>query len=388
MLATDPATAPRLLEQTATGRRRYVHAVAIYLAVRAVSVTMLAVLADHNGQTLMDRLTAWDGWWYTNLAEHGYAMTDTLDAAGQPYTDAPMAFFPLYPAFVGIVERLPGLDFATAAVLFNVGAGAAVACALLRIGERVTDRPRAGLVLVALFAGAPMAITLSMAYTEALFVALAAWALVGVLERNWLLAGVCCAFAGLTRSTALVLIVVVVAAAAAAVAVRHGRDRWPAVVCVVVAPLGLAGYWAAVYRRTGGSWQAIELRGWNTRFDWGAESAQYILDMLTRDGSVMQTLTVLLLLGALVLAGVCVASRIPWPLAGFGIGVLLLVVGTAGLPAAKVRFLLPSLAVLLVPVAVGLAARRPATIVATLAGVTLAGSWFSAHSLTAWHYAM
>jgi hypothetical protein len=74
-----------------------------------------------------------------------------------------------------------------------------------------------GLVLVALWAGAPMAIVLTMPYTEGLFVALAAWALVGVLEQKWWLAGVCTVFAGLVRSIALALIAVVVVAAGIAV---------------------------------------------------------------------------------------------------------------------------------------------------------------------------
>ena len=61
---------------------------------------------------------------------------------------------------------------------------------LTRLGELVPGGSRrAGLLLVGLFAAAPMGVVLSMTYTEALFCALTAWALVGVLRRQWVLAG-------------------------------------------------------------------------------------------------------------------------------------------------------------------------------------------------------
>ncbi|EME51978.1 hypothetical protein [Amycolatopsis decaplanina] len=67
----------------------------VFLAVRVVSVVMLTAMAAQRGLPVIDRLTAWDGQWYLQLAEHGYrGMTGTLDAAGQPYADAPLGFFP------------------------------------------------------------------------------------------------------------------------------------------------------------------------------------------------------------------------------------------------------------------------------------------------------
>jgi hypothetical protein len=59
------------------------------------------------GTTLADRLTAWDGQWYLRIATYGYAdLPGTVDAASQPYPDAPMVFFPLYPALVSAVKLL------------------------------------------------------------------------------------------------------------------------------------------------------------------------------------------------------------------------------------------------------------------------------------------
>jgi len=56
-------------------------------------------------------------------------------------------------------------------------------------------------VLAALFAASPMAVVLSMTYSEALFCAFAVWSLAFLLDRRWLWAGVCCALSGLVRPT-------------------------------------------------------------------------------------------------------------------------------------------------------------------------------------------
>lgn len=366
----------------------YPKAIVLYIAVRTFGTLILAGLADYHGGTLIDRLTAWDGQWYLRVAAHGYAdLPGTLDAAQQPYADAPMAFFPLYPALTAALSWL-GFDAVNSALLVSLLAGIVLACGLIRIGRSVSDGDRTGFLLVALWAGAPMAIVFSMVYTEALFCAFAVWALAGVLERRWQLAGLCTLGAGLCRSTAAVLVVVVVAAALIA-AIRRPAERLSALVCALVAPLGIVGYLTFVGVRTGSwtGWQDIELRGWNTEFDFGKETWEYFVFRLTGNDSTFSTLTVLILLGAIALAIVAVRSRAPWPLTLYGVGVLLLVLGTRGLPDAKIRFILPAFP-LLIPIAIGLSRRRLGTAVAVTFGWVLLGAWFSAHSLTAWKYAM
>lgn len=368
----------------------YPRAILLYLVIRTASVQLLDLLAARRGATLTDRLTAWDGQWYLRLAVHGYAdLPGTLDAARQPYSDAPMAFFPLYPKLVGAVMWL-GPDVVTAALTVSVLAGLVLACGLIRIGRAVSPElgDRTGLLLVALWAGAPMAIVFSMAYTEAVFCAFAVWSLVGVLERRWMLAGLCAFAAGLSRSTAVVLVAVVVVAALIAV-FRRTEKRWWALAGAVVAPLGVAGYLGFVAYRTGSwtGWQDIELRGWNTEFDFGAEAVDSMVARLTGDESVFSTLTVLLLLGAVALAVVAAFTRVPWPLTLYGAGVLLLAIGTRGLPDAKIRFILPAFPVL-VPIAIGLSKRRTVTAVAAALAWVVLGAWFSAHALTAWRYAI
>jgi hypothetical protein len=369
-------------------RRPTPQAIVIYLAVRMVGVAVLALMAAQHNLPLLERLTAWDGQWYTDIADHGYSgITERVDANGQLLPHAPFAFFPLYPFVVSLLSGVPGASTAAAALTLSLGAGIAAACALVRIGRMFYPTSRLGLILVALWAGAPMGIALSMAYTEAMFTALAAWALVGVLERQWLQAGLCCFFAGLTRPTATVLVVVVVVAAL--VAAYRGQDRWWALACALISPIGLLGYWAAVASRTGSltGWWELERQGWNTSFDFGVEAGKFITKNLLSDELVMQTVVALMLLAAVALTVLTVTNRLPWPLAAYGIGVVVVVVCTAGLPWAKVRFLLPGFTLLL-PVATGLSARKPRTIVACVAAWILLGAWFSAHSLTAWQYSV
>ncbi|MGV9297234.1 hypothetical protein [Amycolatopsis sp. NPDC003676] len=370
------------------GRSGYVHAAVLYLVVRLVGLGALAAMAAPRDLPLGDRLQSWDGWWYLQIAEHGYTgVSNPLDAAGLPYPDAAYGYFPLYPALTGMLEKLPGVSYFGAGILLSTLAGIAAATAMYRIGQRVHSQ-RAGLLLAVLWGAAPMAIAESMVMTEALFTAFAAWALVGVLERKWYLAATATLFAGLTRSTACVLVAVVVIAAA--VDVWRNRQRWNALVCVFVAPLGLLGYWMFVAVQTGSltGWQDVELRGWNTRFDAGAEAWKWITQTLFTSGNAWETLVVLVTLAAIALAVVSVTGRrIPWPLAAYAAGVVVLVLCSAGLPALKSRFLLPDFALLL-PVAMGLAGRKKSTMIAATTVFVLVGAWYSAYSLTVWKYAI
>jgi hypothetical protein len=359
----------------------------MFLVIRSVGVALLAAMAERRDLSLLDRLTAWDAKWYLQIAEHGYfGLNGTVDAAGLPYPDAPMGFFPLYPGIIKALSQL-GLPPTAAGLAVSTLAGIAAACGLLRIG-RFTGGDRVGLILVALWAGAPMSTTQSMVYTESLFVAFAVWALIGVLEHHWVSAGAYTMLAGLVRSTAAVLIAVIMAAAIVS-ALRHRTERWSAVASAAVAPLGLLGYWGFVASRTGTftGWQEIEYRGWGVRFDGGAEALEHVYSTLTRESRPFELLVVIVTLGAVVLAVLSVTNRIPWPLAAYGCGVLILAIGTAGFPFMRARFLLPSFALLL-PIAIGLAKRRTSTAVAATATFALAGCWYSAYSLTVWQYAI
>ncbi|TCO62569.1 glycosyltransferase family 39 protein [Actinocrispum wychmicini] len=374
---------------TAVRARPYLLATGVFVAVRLVGFAMLAILADNHDKPVFDLMKSWDGDWYLAIAENGYDNIPArfIDANGHHTTYGPLAFFPLYPWLIRVVAPVTGSNTLAAAMVVSFLAGCVAACGLFRIARMVDPRPKTGYALVALWAGLPMGITLSMAYTEALFTALAAWALIGVIERNWILAGLCCAAAGLVRPTANVLVIVVVVAALITV-FRDGKSLW-AWVAVVVAPAGLVGWWAYVANRTGSltGWFDLERDGWNTKFDFGRETLKFVRDVVMSGNSVMETIDILVIFGAIVLAVLTVRSRIPWPLSAYGAGVVFFVVATAGINYARMRFLLPGFPVL-IPVARGLANRKPGTAVAAIVAFVLFGAWFSAYSLTGWHFAI
>ncbi|MGH3864426.1 hypothetical protein [Actinokineospora sp.] len=358
---------------------------AVYLAVRLAGLLMLVVFAEFHDEKLQTLLRSWDGNWYLIIAENGYEQVpkDFVDAFGNHTANTAMAFFPGFPFILRTVAAATGTSLFAAALIINLAAGIAAAYAIARIGRRLAGGR--GLLLVALWAGAPMAITLSMTYTEALFTAFAAWALVSVVERQWVEAGCYAIGAGLIRPTATVLVGVV--CLAALVALRSSR-RWEAVVGGLLAPLGLLGYWGYVAAQTGklGGWWQIQREGWNSQFDWGVSSFTFATRILADGQVVMDLLIVLILLGAVALTAVSAFSRtVPWPLVLYGAGIVVLTLGSDGMMASKPRMLVPAF-VLLIPIAVALAGRSRVTMVAWTTTFVLFGSWFSAYSLTAWHY--
>ncbi len=354
---------------------------ALYLAVRLIGLVVLAVLAATHDRTLLDVLRSWDGDWYLTIAEHGYERgdRDLVDAAGNFTQNTTLVFFPGYPMLVGLTGWLTATSLPYAGLLVSLVAGVVAAYGITRLA----DNRRVGLILVGLFASTPMAVTLSMVYSEALFSACAAWALVGVQERRWWLASLCCVGAGLVRPSAGVLILIVVIAV-----LLHGRTTkglYAALVCT----LGLAGYLLFVADQTMNlfGWFTLQKAGWGTAFDGGQATGEFIGTVLTSDTSLMETANALVVLGAVVLCVVAVLHRTPWPLAAYGIGLVIMTAGSSGVTYSKMRLLVPAFTLLL-PVAAGLAQRRTGTVLAVLAATTLISGWFGGYALTAWRYAI
>jgi hypothetical protein len=361
----------------------------VYLAIRLVGLLVLAWLSAANDEALVDNLRAWDGQWYLEIAAHGYGGVDPsmVDGFGHRYPETPLAFFPGYPLLIMAMAWIPGVSVTGAAIIASLGCGVVAAYGLARVGRRVGGSDGVGLLLVVLFAAAPMSVVLSMAYSEALFCALAIWALIGVVERNWPLAGLCCAAAGLVRPTASALIAVV--GIAALIAIVRRRDTWRPWLALVLAPAGMLLYIGWVGLQTGNLTGYFELqqRGWSSAFDGGVATGKFMIEALTTDKSVLETFTVWIVLAALVLLVLCLRQRMPWPLVAFAAAVVVLDLGSDGLMYSKVRLMLPAFP-LLIPVAVGLARRRTTTAVTTAVLLVFFGSWFGAYSLTAWQYAI
>ncbi|MGZ4587480.1 MAG: mannosyltransferase family protein [Mycobacteriaceae bacterium] len=364
-------------------------AAALFIVVRALGVAVLYWYANAHNGSLSDTLTKWDSNWFIAIATDGYhAMPrELVDAFGNHTDSTGLAFFPGYPLLVAAVAWLPWVSVFGAALGVNVVSGVVAAVGLARLSTNVGASPRVGLLMVVLFAAAPMGVVLSMAYSEALFCALAVWALNGVLERQWLLAGACAALAGLVRPTAAALVLAV--SLAAAVALLRRRDGWSPWVAVVLAPLGLLGYLVWVGWQTGSvfGWFHLQSSGWHSGFDGGAANWHYLVQQFEKPGQFMEVASVLIVLAVLVLAVLSVVARLPWPVLVYGVGVTVMAVTSNGLMPSKPRLLLPAV-VLALPVAFGLADRRLGTQLAVGVGIVGASAWFGAYALVVYPYAM
>lgn len=365
----------------------------IFLGIREFGLLVLTWMAAVTDRSVTEALRSWDGQWFLAIAEGGYVgvPASLVDAFGHRSAETPLAFFPGYPMAVRWVAGLDGsggIGLVTAAFTVTIASGVVCSYALARLGRHIRGgSQRTGLILVTLFAASPMSIVLSMAYSEAMFCALAAWSLVGVLERRWVLAGTCCALAGLVRSTGAALVLAVVLAVLVAIIKR--RDGWRPWVGGVIAPVGLVGYLAWVGVQTGEwhGWFTLQERGWGTGFDGGAATVTFSLEALADARSVLEVTTVGLIVAALVLLVIGFVRRVEWPLMVFATGVLAMDLLANGLMNSKVRLMIPAFA-LLVPIALTLAKRRPSTAVLTLCALVLASSWFGAYSITSWGYAI
>lgn len=347
-------------------RRPVVRAVLLVLGVRVVGVLVLASAAAWSGRTAHGRLVRWDAQWYAGIARAGYGHT-VLQPDGRHLSD--YAFFPLLPVLERIVAAASGLAYVDAGLVVTWVATALAAWRLYAVGAHVYDA-RVGVLLAVLWSVLPVAIVTSMAYSEALFTALAAWAVHATLRRHWLLAGALAALAGLTRPVGVAVVAAV--AVPALVEVVRRRDRL-ALAGMLLAPLGLLGYLAWVGTRTGeplGYFRVAD--GWGNGFDGGRAFGGWVVDHLAGDGwwqGLLLLAGVVALLGLLVLA---VRDRQPLPLLVLGATLLALALTTSGYFGSKPRYLLPAYPLLL-PLAVRLSPLRLRTAAGVL-GVLAAGS--------------
>src|SRR5204863_9840006 len=138
----------------------------LYVGTRIVQLLFIAWLAPAGGPSIKDRLLAWDGDWFMRVATQGYPHTYSFDASGAMVGNG-LAFFPAYPLLIRSLWVL-GVPADIAALSISWLAGAAAAALLYLLGTAFADK-RVGLALTALFVAQPMAVVLSMGYSEALF---------------------------------------------------------------------------------------------------------------------------------------------------------------------------------------------------------------------------
>jgi hypothetical protein len=356
----------------------------IYAGIRVLSVVFTAIALRHGvyrsrGRSLLEYSRSGDGGHYWAIAAHGYAYP-----AGQLAHASGFSFFPGYPALIDSLAWLPGITIVAAALVVTAVAGLAAAWGLTALGLRLTGDPRISLLLVAALGVAPSSTVLSMMYAEALFIALAVWALLALTGQRWLTAAGLTIAAGLVRSTAMALIAAVAVAALTAL-VRAARARqpfgswWRPAAALVLAPLGMLGFLAyvalATHRLDGWFW--IEGNTFHMTFDWGVSMLTEVKGTIFGKPPAAQILVVLALVAALLLTVWSLTERIPVYLHVYTLTVVFLALATsANWVGSKPRFLLP--AVLLgLPVARLLAPVRTAVLIVIVIVLVALSTWFS-----------
>ncbi|MFJ2816872.1 hypothetical protein [Streptomyces sp. NPDC087294] len=321
------------------------------------------------GAHTWDVLASWDGWWYQQIAAHGYhpALIPIPDATG-PLTlqGNSAAFFPLYPALMRLVSEVTGLGLYGAGMLVSVVAAFAAALGIHAVTARLCGY-RAGLAAAGLWAVWPGSGVEWAVYSDSLYVALTAWACHAVLTRRWLTAGFLTFAAGLNRPTAVTLIAGLTVAALLAVLRDRERDGVARpLTAVAVAPLGMLGYLGWVGYRMGdyGGYFALQSGAWQHTFDFG----RYTLRVFTSvpvghfdypyAWPFADIIGVGVVLLALALITLLIRLRLPAVLVVHTVLTVLLVLGSQQIFGNVSRYLLPAFP-LLIPLALPLSRLTP-----------------------------
>jgi hypothetical protein len=196
-------------------------------------------LLTHDLGRVSDVWARWDSVWLLRIAEHGY---------GAHVHDA--AFFPLYPATVGLVGRIFGGHYITAGIAVSLAAGLLAFVLLYRLAEPWVgaDGARRTLLYLAVF---PMSLFLGAVYTESLYLLLAVAAFLLTERGRFLEAGVVTGLALLSRPSAIALL-----PALAILAWRSGRLH--AVARLAVAPAIALLFPLYLWRQEGTPWASLE----------------------------------------------------------------------------------------------------------------------------------
>ncbi len=325
-------------------------AAAIFLLTRLLCFAALAVGAHHKGKSFSATLSVFDGGYYRQIATHWYPHT-LAPNLHNTLSPSPLGFFPLYPSAIGLLHLI-GIPITAGAVLINLVAGTGAAV-LIVITVSEWSTARVALFTSALWAVYPLAVVLSITYTEALFTFLSAWALLALTREQWWLAGSCVALACLTRPTGVVLVVVCIG-----VGISNRQVR--ALGVALAGAVALFGWMTYLAILTGNTtaWFVTERRGWHSYFDGGASSATRAIHYLVHPGQrPAATLDGIMLIAvvALIVAGWW--QPIPRRYWAYAVLVFVLAAGTRNTFSAIPRYMLPAFPIL-VPIA-AIIARLP-----------------------------
>ncbi|MFC5719588.1 hypothetical protein ACFP1Z_05265 [Streptomyces gamaensis] len=381
--ALSPRTARA--DRVRAALRRAAPALGLYAAARLTGMGLMAGWAwwiGRHPRTLLGH--SWDGIWYAGIARHGYGLI-VHPPTSRHIVFNDLAFFPLFPGLQSAVATVLPVTVVTAGLLVAWSAAGAAAWGIYAVGERLHGR-RVATLLVLLWGLLPHAIVQSMAYTEPLMTAFAAWALYAAITGRRVWAGALSLFAGLSRPNA-----VAVAAAvclAAGLVLWRGRGTkvtgdWRLWTGAALAPLGWTGYvvWAG-YRSGYGPLGYFEVqRLWGSRFDFGRDALKFLRHLIIARDALAYYVTVAILLFALVALVLLALDRPPTAVLVYAVVLTVIAVGGSSYFASKPRFLLPAFPLLL-PAALAMARARPRTVVVTVTALAGLSFFYGTYLLT------
>jgi Mannosyltransferase (PIG-V) len=355
-------------------------AVSLFMLVRGLVLAVVLLVADYQGRSGLRLLVKWDAQWYAGIARSGYGFV-RIHEDGRHLSD--YAFFPLYPLTERIVAETLGVAYVSAGLVISGITSIVAAAGVYAVAQRVLTVP-AAVIATVLWAALPMSVVQSMAYSESLFTALAAWCLHSILQERWLTAALLACASGLTRPIGVAVVAAVMVTAVTPYA-RRMRLSWPLrirpllsrrLAATVLAPMGLLGYlvWVALDRGQGRGYFDVT-RAWGNEFDAGVAFTHWIGAQLA--GRPVGGIAIVL--GLVVLATLCwacVRNRLPLPLLVYTFVLVAVSLTTSGYFGSKPRYLLPAFP-LLFPVAGWLARRHSRVIAAVLAGCTLGAAAYA-----------
>jgi Mannosyltransferase (PIG-V) len=358
-----------------------VYGALIFAGIRVLSLVTAAFLLPRGKFrelhcSLPQLIRVWDSGRYLSIAVHGYRH------------DSNLAWFPGYPAAIRVIAWIPGVSPVWAGLGVTIAAGLAAAWGLTRLGMALTGDRRISLLMAALWAVAPGSLVLSMVYSEALFCALAIWALIALVERRWLTAAGLTILAGTVRSSAVALVVAVTVAALPAL-IRAARARqdlavwWRPAAALLLAPLGLLGYWGyvawAVHRP--GGWFSLE-KSVHNGFDWGQSIMLALKNAIIDGPTAFVVLTLLVIAAAATLAVCSLTERMPVCLHAYTLVIVLTALATGPYYlGSKPRLLLPAM-LLSLPLARLLAPARTWVLIPLIVMLAAASTWFSLYLMS------
>jgi Gpi18-like mannosyltransferase len=322
--------------------------VILFIGIKILFLATLLGASKIGGIKYFSTFYRWDAQWYQRIAESGYGhIIHTSD--GRKLSD--YAFFPLYPITERIFHQLTGDSYIISGILISLVASILAVIAIYKIVCRLLSDSIAQTTVI-LWAALPISFVTTLAYSEALFTALAAWSLLFCIRKNWLRASIFAALAGLTRPTGLAVAIAIISSAL--IQIREERKNSRAWIAICIAPLGWVAYMLFVSISVG-AWNgySIVTRDWGNTIDGGWAFLNWIWNFLYSGNLLIGVAIITVLFVLAVQIYILIKIKLPSSIMIFTISVAVLAFITSGYFGSKPRYLLP-LFPLLIPSALNI----------------------------------